>query len=900
MAKKYSPRQIRALKQLAEIKQNERWRKNPMLWLEERLGEDPKDFLWSLNEGYDTHEWDGTKDPLATAWNILGASYKEVSEGKLPTYKNVAVESGTGCHAYGQGILMHNGSIKKVQDIEIGDKIMGDDSKPRNVLKLHRGKELMYKIVPNKGEPYTVNASHILNLKLTGDKKIKGRSYPLTENVSVRDYLNWSSRKKHNYKQHSTGVSFRKKKLAYCPYFMGLWLGDGSTNSPAITNIDAEIVAYIYEFAQTIGARVSKRDSQGTRTPNYLITYGGGRNNLKRYLETTLVQKEKRIPKNYLTSNRKDRLKLLAGLIDSDGSRDGKGFEYSTALKGLSEDILYLCRSLGFMANSQYYENDFKGVYRINISGYCNIVPVLVPRKKTPKRIHNKNVLFTGFNVKVKEVGDYYGFELDGNNLYLMSNFVVTHNTGKTYCLARIVLWFLDCFDNSLVLTTCPSENQLKGGLWSEISMLYPKIKKLRPNSQKWQLKLAMEWNINDSMTEEEKTLARSNAWQATGFITGTSSNKESEDKARGFHRKFMLIILEECTGIPPSIITALQNTCTGNTNFIIGVGNPNNEFDALHQFSIQKDCFAIRASSLDHPNIVNQNEMFAGAITQSSINSRSDNYGESSPLWQAMVRGISPAQSTDSLIKMEWIEKCVNTENTDDPKVSSQNAVGVDVANSTDGDKASLVFGELNTIKAVFEFQCENATHLAYNLYMDSTALGIKGYCDYEVPVLDDYNINAQFVGVDSVGVGVATVNAFVDDNFRVQSLSGGQWTEVIPKEERWEAGKKILAPMYRFQNLRGQMYWELREDIRRGFINIDLGDDKVMLAQLCKELCIPKFEASNSMITIEGKENIKKRLGGKSPNVADAVVYWNWVRKGYRAENRGFAAFLGGEGLD
>jgi hypothetical protein len=465
--------------------------------------------------------------------------------------------------------------------------------------------------------------------------------------------------------------------------------------------------------------------------------------------------------------------------------------------------------------------------------------------------------------------------------------------TGKTYWLARLVLWFLDCFEHSLVLTTCPSENQLKGGLWSEISMLYPKIKKLRPKSQKWQLRLAMEWGIEEHMTEEEKTLARANAWQATGFITGSSSNKESEDKARGFHRKYMLIILEECTGIPPAIITAFQNTCTGNVNFIVAVGNPNNEFDALHQLAIQNDCYAIRASSLDHPNIVNQNEMYAGAITQSSINSRTDNYGVDSPLWQAMVRGISPAQSADSLIKLEWIEACIDTDHVE--TISSQNAVGVDVANSENGDKAALGWGETNTLVDVQEFQCPNATHLAYNLYMNSTTLGIKGYDDYNTPILDDYHIDAQFVGVDSVGVGVATVNAFVDDNFRVQSLSGGQWQEVIPTEERWEAGKKIMAAMYRFPNLRAQMYWELREDLRLRLINIKI-TDKVMLAQICKELCIPKFEALNSMISIEGKKDIKKRMGGKSPNVMDAIVYWNWTRKGYRSENRGFAAFLGG----
>jgi hypothetical protein len=73
----------------------------------------------------------------------------------------------TGCHAINQGIMMYNGMIKKVQDINVGEILMGDDSKPRNVLELIRGNDIMCEIIPNKGEKFKVNLDHILSLKAT-------------------------------------------------------------------------------------------------------------------------------------------------------------------------------------------------------------------------------------------------------------------------------------------------------------------------------------------------------------------------------------------------------------------------------------------------------------------------------------------------------------------------------------------------------------------------------------------------------------------------------------------------------------------------------------------------------------------------------------------------------------
>ena len=76
-----------------------------------------------------------------------------------------------GCFAKDTKVLMFDGSIKRVQDVAVGDVVMGDDSRPRNVLELCRNVDDMYKIIPKIGKPVIVNKEHILSLISTkGDK----------------------------------------------------------------------------------------------------------------------------------------------------------------------------------------------------------------------------------------------------------------------------------------------------------------------------------------------------------------------------------------------------------------------------------------------------------------------------------------------------------------------------------------------------------------------------------------------------------------------------------------------------------------------------------------------------------------------------------------------------------
>jgi len=346
----------------------------------------------------------------------------------------------------------------------------------------------------------------------------------------------------------------------------------------------------------------------------------------------------------------------------------------------------------------------------------------------------------------------------------------------------------------------------------------------------------------------------------------------------QGFHRKYMLFVIEECAGVPQPVLTAIKNTCTGDFNVILAVGNPDSQVDSLHSFAELNHVQHIRISAYDHPNIVLKRSIIPGAVTQKSIDIRLDEYGEKSNLFQSRVRGIAPAQSADSLIQRIWLLECMlgrpeYVDIPDDP--DSYNALGVDVANSTAGDMACLAWGRGNELWWMHEFHCVNANHLAHNLVNDSDQLAAKKIKNnYHTGNIYTFNITDERVGVDAVGVGVGTVNEFVDTlGMDVIPLQGGADPTAIPVDDQDK-------PLYAFSSLRAQMYYQARLDLQNHTVRINLRDKK-REQQLIKELTIVSYKVSDKTIQIEPKEKIKEKMGGKSPNVADAFVYWNWVRK-------------------
>lgn len=224
-------------------------------------------------------------------------------------YRSLLLFHGLGvgkCHARDTPILMYDGTIKMVQDVRIGDLLMGDDSTPRRVLSLTTGEDALYDIVPVKGEPYRVNSEHILCLKQSPCAEDSD-----TMEIAVKDYLVLSEAAKSSLWGYRTGVEFKEQPLPIDPYQFGQWLGEAKSVSHDV----------------------------------------------------------KRIPPEFLYNSRENRQKLLAGLVDTAGRLIQDSYEIPHVSESMAEEILYLARSLGLAAYKHPRHICISGdIYRIPVT----------------------------------------------------------------------------------------------------------------------------------------------------------------------------------------------------------------------------------------------------------------------------------------------------------------------------------------------------------------------------------------------------------------------------------------------------------------------------------------------------------------------------------------------------
>jgi hypothetical protein len=309
----------------------------------------------------------------------------------------IVVVGKPGCFAPGTKVLMYDGTIKNVEDVVVGEKLMGDDSTPRNVLELCHNFDIMFNIIPDEGESYTVNENHILSLKHNDE----------IVDITVKDFLNMPLDYKRDCRWYRTSVDFTEKHCDVDPYLLGYCLGIG----------------------------IEKMNSNSN-----FIVHAINKYNLK--------DKKGGIPFLYKTNSRYNRMELLAGIIDYDEfsyCSESNAYDIVNKNEVFIDDVIFLARSLGFFAQKtefKYYENkndQTKGSYfNCHIKGDLQSIPV----HKSPEKILSsiiKDVLTTDFSIEMIEEGEYYGFVLDGNHRFLGADFSVLHNTGKSTVIKSIL-----------------------------------------------------------------------------------------------------------------------------------------------------------------------------------------------------------------------------------------------------------------------------------------------------------------------------------------------------------------------------------------------------------------------------------------------------------------------------
>ena len=367
---------------------------------------------------------------------------------KNPKRKSLVMFGNVGsgkCYGKGTKIILANGKLKNVEDLRVGESLMGIDSKPNKIISLGRGYENLYEIICNKGSRFVANESHILTLQKTPTTQDPNR---VIKNITIKEYLITNPTFKKNHRlMYSDGINFNYQNVPIDPYYVGLWLGDGDKTNTRITNIDNEIIDYLRFYAKEINHEL-RTYKYGDKCSSYAIVEKRGKsskNNLRLNLKKIgLLNNDKHIPDIYKYNNEEVRLNLLAGLIDSDGHKDNKEYEIITKYKDLAKDIVYLAKSLGFQVSIRKKQaicyNNKKSTFvdRIIIYGDCHKIPVKVNRKKIiGKRLQKKSHLVTSFEIKLLGFGKYFGFTLERNPYHLLDSFLIMHNTHLAVAILR-------------------------------------------------------------------------------------------------------------------------------------------------------------------------------------------------------------------------------------------------------------------------------------------------------------------------------------------------------------------------------------------------------------------------------------------------------------------------------
>lgn len=345
---------------------------------------------------------------------------------------------------------------KKMGDVQIGDKVFDENGHPcnvTNVTEVMYGRKC-YKMTLNDGTEIIADEDHqwvtdTYSRKRTARRKYK-KDVENNDNKTSKDYLDdmqvvttkqisnslygFSNKR---FKNHSIRLAkpihLPYRELPIQPYILGAWLGDGHKDNGRITCDDPFILEEIHRQGHIVKQNKTK----------YQYNIVG----LKEKLRKEKLIKRKVIPQEYLRASINQRLELLQGLMDTDGTiSDNGSCEFSNKNGMLAYQVFELATSLGIRAtireNDSFYYDKYMGI-RYRVLFVTNLPVFKLPRKlakiKNTIRFDNRMIV----SCEPTESVPVKCIEVDSpNHLYLCTkSYVVTHNSSffRWYILMRIL-----------------------------------------------------------------------------------------------------------------------------------------------------------------------------------------------------------------------------------------------------------------------------------------------------------------------------------------------------------------------------------------------------------------------------------------------------------------------------
>lgn len=403
------------------------------------------------------------------------------------------------------------------------------------------------------------------------------------------------------------------------------------------------------------------------------------------------------------------------------------------------------------------------------------------------------------------------------------------HASGKTKLAAVLALWWLARYPRSSVVTTAPTDLQVRKLLWGEIHSGVLESRYPFPKPNQLELKMGPKR-------------------YALGLATSVTENNKGV-KFQGFHEDNMLIIVDEAPGVNVGIWEAIEGIRAGGHVSVLYLGNPTIPSGSFYDLFTKenKGVAKFTISAFDTPNLKGLTLPDLSALEEQApdsldINPRSylttkrwvlemsRSWGIDNPLYQARVLGQFPSHSEHSLLSMQWLMEAKLREG---ESGKGKVCIGADISGPGEAESALIVREGGHII--------ENEAHAGEDCF------------GWMCAVVDKYIGRIERFNVDSAGIGFHMLTQFRKRYGRMcQGVNVGSATSDNTK----------------YLNLKAELYWGLRDRFQAGQVS-GLMDEKTQ-AQLAG---LRWNTDDKGRIYIERKEDARKR-GVDSPDRAEALM--------------------------
>lgn len=489
-------------------------------------------------------------------------------------------------------VRMHDGTTKRADLVRSHELLMGDDSTPRKVLTRCAGQASMVRVTPNVGRPFVCTENHILTVVCKRGRKnhggrggwsgtaTPGKIY----DIPAHDLMKMGASRRECYGLISAATEYPERELPCDPYIYGLWLGDGTKTKPELTGMTGPVLNTWENYFRARNFNV-KRTAQ-PNSPKTFRSYvhmpeSRGSNPFLNFIRTSVAE-SKFIRREYLTSSIEQRFELLAGLIDTDGHlAGGVYYTLTSSDPALMDGYEELANSLGFRTSRKTKTTNYRGksgelhvTETLSICGDIARIPVKMPHKRKIKPTQGRGVRkhgVTGFTLERIGIGDYAGFEVDGNHRFLLADYTISHNSGKSswgsrFGVCQMAAWRGD----AQIYVGGPFKAHTEDKAWAE---LVTWIKFLKRTAIENEFITAL--NIGFTQSEEQCTIydrddpsnagtASFVALESASAIQGKKSRRHDESGLLGI----MMLLIDEFIENPGLKLKQGEGNIASNYNF--------------------------------------------------------------------------------------------------------------------------------------------------------------------------------------------------------------------------------------------------------------------------------------------------------------------------------------------